>query len=121
MPRRRSLLFLALLFQAGSHLSAQAIDRDLPEVTIPRLEELYASHRYTVTQVVKWYLARISKYDGIYRSVCAVDAPGALAAAAREDADAAAGGRNFQRGPMWGVPIVIKANTSIKGLITSDG
>jgi Asp-tRNA(Asn)/Glu-tRNA(Gln) amidotransferase A subunit family amidase len=71
--------------------------------------------------VVQWHLARIAKYDGIYRAVCAVDAPGALATAAREDADAARGGSSLARGPMWGVPIVIKANTSIKGLITSDG
>src|SRR5580698_2594846 len=98
MPRRRSLLFLALLFQAGSHLSAQAIDRDLLEVTIPRLEELYASRRYTVTQVVQWYLARISKYDRIYRAVCAVDTQGALATAAHEDADAA---RGVHDGAMW--------------------
>src|ERR1700722_12291500 len=121
MPRRRSLLILALLLQAGTILSAQAIDRDLLEVSIPQLEKLYTSHRYTVTQVVQWYLARIAKYDGIYRAVCAVDMPGALATAAREDAEAASGGNTFQRGPMWGVPIVIKANTSIKGLITSDG
>jgi len=104
-----------------SLLPAQAIDRDLLEVTIPQLESMYAAHRYTVTQVVRWYLARIAKYDGIYRAVCAVDAPGALATAAREDAEAARGGSGFARGPMWGVPIVIKANTSIKGLITSDG
>ncbi len=49
------------------------------------------------------------------------DEPGALAAAAREDADASAGGPNFVRGPLWGVPIVTKANTSVKGLITTDG
>jgi Asp-tRNA(Asn)/Glu-tRNA(Gln) amidotransferase A subunit family amidase len=45
---------------------------------------------------------------------------GARETAAREDA-AAAGRANFHRGPMWGVPIVIKENTSVKGLITSDG
>ena len=28
---------------------------------------------------------------------------------------------SFVRGPLWGVPIVIKANTSVKGLITTDG
>jgi Asp-tRNA(Asn)/Glu-tRNA(Gln) amidotransferase A subunit family amidase len=50
-----------------------------------------------------------------------VDTAGALAAAGREDADAKAGGNNFFRGPMWGVPIVVKANTSIRGLITTDG
>ena len=27
----------------------------------------------------------------------------------------------FVRGPLWGVPIVTKANTSIKGLVTTDG
>ena len=31
------------------------------------------------------------------------------------------GGAGFVRGPLWGVPIVIKANTSVKGLITTDG
>jgi Asp-tRNA(Asn)/Glu-tRNA(Gln) amidotransferase A subunit family amidase len=119
MPPYRLLLLLA--FALPTLLPAQAIDRDLLEVTIPQLETMYAAHRYTVTQVVRWYLARISKYDGIYRSVCAVDSEGALSAAAREDAEAARGGDGFQRGPLWGVPIVIKANTSIKGRISSDG
>jgi Asp-tRNA(Asn)/Glu-tRNA(Gln) amidotransferase A subunit family amidase len=50
-----------------------------------------------------------------------VDAAGALATAAREDAEAKAGGSSYQRGPLWGVPIVTKANTSVKGLVTTDG
>src|SRR5215467_543983 len=83
----------------------EAMDRDLLEVTIPRLEQLYRSHKYTVTEVVRWYLARIEKYNGIYRAVQTLDAPGALAAAAREDAEAQAGGSSFVRGPMWGVPV----------------
>src|ERR1043165_8313708 len=52
---------------SGSTLAR--MDRDLLEVTIPRLEQLYASHKYTVTQVVQWYAARIAKYNGIYRAV----------------------------------------------------
>jgi amidase len=99
----------------------EAMDRDLLEVTIPRLEQLYRRHRYTVTEVVHWYLARIEKYNGIYRAVQNLDVPGALATAAREGAEARAGGDSFVRGPMWGVPIVVKANTSVKGLITTDG
>ena len=117
-PIRRLVILTIVLTGA---LRAETIDRDLLEVNVPQLEKLYSSHRYTVTQVVQWYLARIAKYDGIYRAVCAVDTKGALANAAREDADAARGGANFQRGPLWGVPMVIKANTSIQGLITSDG
>src|SRR5882762_9151441 len=126
--------FLVVLTVAGGSLSAQttassntkyvsqrAMDRDLLEVTIPQLEELYRSHRYTVTEVVQWYMARIENYNGIYRAVQTLDGLGALATAAREDAEAKAGGSNFRRGPMWGVPIVTKANTSIKGLITTDG
>jgi amidase len=130
--------FLVVLTVVGGSLSAQttaastatsaakngsqhAMDRDLLEVTIPKLEELYHSHKYTVTEVVQWYIARIAKYNGIYRAVQTLDEKGALATAAREDAEAKAGGSSFRRGPMWGVPIVIKANTSIKGLITTDG
>ena len=125
--------FLVVLTVAGGSLCAQttastaknvsqkAMDRDLLEVTIPQLEELYRSHKYTVTEVVQWYLARIARYNGIYRAVQTLDEKGALATAAREDAEAKAGGSSFRRGPMWGVPVVIKANTSIKGLITTDG
>src|ERR1700748_3779091 len=126
--------FLVALMVAGGSLNAQtatstsaktasqrAMDRDLMEVTIPKLEELYRSHKYTVTEVVQWYMARIARYNGIYRAVQNVDEKGVLATAAREDEEAKAGGANFRRGPMWGVPIVTKANTSIKGLITTDG
>ena len=101
--------------------SRNSMDRDLLEVTVPQLEEMYRSHRYTVTEVVRWYVARIGRYNGIYRAVQNVDLRGALETAAREDKEAAAGGSNFHRGPLWGVPIVTKANTSIKGLITTDG
>ena len=105
---------------SASRSAAQAVmDRDLLEVTVPQLEQLYRSHKYTVTQVVRWCMARIEKYNGIYRAVQNLDAPGALATAAREDADAKAGGASFVPGLLWGVPIVIKANTSICLLYTS--
>ena len=105
----------------GEALSQRAIDRDLKEVTVPQLEAFYAAHKYTVTEVVRWYVARTAKYNGIYRAVEYLDSAGALATAAREDEDAGTGSARFARGPLWGVPIVIKANTCIKGLITSDG
>jgi len=97
------------------------MDRDLMEITIPQLEQLYASHKYTVTEVVRWHVGRVQKYNRIYRAVQNLDLPGAMASAEREDADAQAGGAGFARGPLWGVPIVTKANTSVKGLVTTDG
>ncbi|MGD0891254.1 MAG: amidase [Terracidiphilus sp.] len=99
---------------------AQAdMDRDLPEIDIPQLENLYTSHRYSVTQVVEWYLGRIARSNGVYRAVQNLDVDGALALAAADDAALKNGA--LQRGPLWGVPILIKANTSVKGWITTDG
>jgi len=91
------------------------IDKDLFEVTIPQLESFYSSHKYTVTQVVQWHLARIHRYNGIYRPVEQILEKEALAQAAKEDVE---GGPH---GLLWGVPIVIKANTSIAGQVTTDG
>ncbi|MBS1801022.1 MAG: amidase [Acidobacteria bacterium] len=94
-----------------------AIDRDLMEITVPGLHKLYAQHRYTVTQVTQWYLDRMARYDGTYRAMLYIDAKGALARAAEEDAESA----SAKHGLLWGVPIVIKANTSVKGWLTSAG
>jgi amidase len=128
MQRLKTWLFPTLLPLISALVTAQAaaspqtaLDRDLLEVTIPKLEKMYVTHKYTVTQAVQWYLARIATYNGIYRAVQTVDAKAALATAAEEDAAAKKGGPGFQRGPLWGVPIVLKTNTSIKGLITTDG
>jgi amidase len=91
------------------------MDRDLMEIDIPELHGLYARHKYTVEQVTRWYLGRIARYNGIYRDVQTVDVEGALAMARREDKD---GGVH---GALWGVPMVIKANTAVKGLLDTDG
>jgi aspartyl-tRNA(Asn)/glutamyl-tRNA(Gln) amidotransferase subunit A len=95
------------------------MDRALMEISVPGLERLYVQHRYTVTQVTQWYLDRIARYDGTYRALLHVDAEGALKRAAEEDAEAAS--KHTNRGALWGVPIVVKANTSVKGLVTSAG
>src|SRR6185312_13268533 len=93
-----------------------SMDRDMIEVTVPQLHAFYAERKYTVTQVVQWYLDRIKKYDGVYKAVETVMAKEALADAAEEDANPGGGHR-----ALWGVPIVVKANTSIAGQITTNG
>jgi amidase len=125
MPTKRLLLLLALSLECAALATPQtvrgaAIDRDLAEITIPQLERFYATHKYTVTQVVRWYVARIEKYDGIYQAIETPDFESALAIAARQDAEAAKV-RNLTRPPLWGVPVVVKANTSIEGRVTTDG
>jgi amidase len=102
-------------------IPAATTDRDLDEVTIEKLQAMYVARKYTVTQVTRWYLDRIARYDSVYKAILHLDAAGALATATAEDMEAAKGGITFKRGPLWGVPIVIKANTSVKGLVTSAG
>ncbi len=98
--------------------SISAIDRDLLDVTVPKLEQLYTNKTYTVTQVVQWHLDRITRYNGVYGAIETVLTNDALTDAARLDAEAAKGAA---RGPLWGVPIVIKANTSVQGQVTTAG
>ncbi|WP_239461276.1 amidase [Occallatibacter savannae] len=121
---RRLLLLLLLavpaLAQGNSSLpDRERMDHDLIDITVDRLHQLYREHRYSVTQVVQWHLERIARYNGIYRAVQTVNDKAALAEAAREDREAKAPG--FKAGLLWGVPVVTKANTSIKGLVTTDG
>ena len=124
MPKHPLAVVLALSLTSAAFAQSTAsaapqseIDRDLFEVTIPQLESFYTSHKYTVTQVVEWHLARIHRYNGIYRPVENILEKQALATAAKEDAEAA----TAPRGSLWGIPIVIKANTSIAGEVTTDG
>ena len=110
------LACLSAVAQTGPPAHSAAIDQDLLEVTIPQLQRYYAEHRYTIVQVVDWHLDRIRRYNGIYRAAEQVFAEEARAVAAREDADTGS-----THGALWGVPIVIKGNTSIEGKVTTDG
>jgi amidase len=96
-----------------------AIDRDLVDVTVPQLHRLYADKKYTVVQVVQWHLDRIDRYNGVYGAIETVYGREALAEASRQDSEAARD--SGTRGLLWGVPIVIKANSSIKGQVTTAG
>ena len=112
-----TLLLTFVLPTAYQAAPQSEIDKDLLVVTSPQLESFYAAHKYTVTQVVQWHLARIHRYNGIYRPVEQILEKEALATAAEEDSQAP----SAAHGPLWGVPMVIKANTSIAGQITTDG
>lgn len=100
-----------------SKRAARNIDHDLQEVSVAQLHHLYDEHRYTITEVTQWYLDRIAKYNPTYRAFLLIDREGALKRAREEDAELP----SAHHGPLWGVPIVIKANTSVKGWPTSAG
>src|SRR5947209_10711041 len=104
---------------AAPPTSAPGIGSDLTDITVERLHALYRTHRYSVRQVVQWHLDRLRRYNGVYKVAPAILADEALAAADREDAQARR--PDFRPLALWGVPIVIKANMSIEGRVTTAG
>ncbi|HEX2574224.1 MAG TPA: amidase [Polyangia bacterium] len=82
---------------------------DLEEATIPRLQEGMRSGRYTARALVEAYLARISMLDqeGPALNQIIELNPEALAIADRLDAERKA---RKLRGPLHGIPILLKDN-----------
>jgi amidase len=76
-----------------------------------------AAHRVTAAELVKAYEARIAKLNPKIHAVIALN-PNAIAEARASDARRAAG---TTRGPLDGVPVLIKDNTGIAGLPVTAG
>ena len=92
----------------------------LMEVTIPQIQVALASGTITSQDLVEMYLARIAAYDQQGPSLNAISAvnPNALAEANALDAERAANG---PRGPLHGIPVIVKDNYETKDMQTSAG
>ncbi|MEJ6625588.1 MAG: amidase family protein, partial [Flavobacteriaceae bacterium] len=110
-----TILYLFLLTtiigcnQNNHKASEQLNDFPYLEADIRKLSSGYASGEYTITDVTQAYLNRIERIDRTgptLRSIIEVN-PDALAIANELDAELAAGKR---RGPLHGIPIVLKDN-----------
>ncbi len=84
------------------------IDEDAPwfEATIPALGAMMASGELTSLELTKAYLRRIADIDPVLHSVIETN-PQALGIAARRDAERR---RGRVRGPLHGIPILLKDN-----------
>ena len=93
---------------------------EVTEATITDLQTAMAQGRVTSVQLVDAYLARIKAYDhaGPMLNTMIRLNPQAAADAARLDAERAQG---RVRGPLHGVPIILKDNFDTQGLATSAG
>ena len=90
---------------------------DIQTVTIPQLQKALASKKTTSRELVKAYLARIAAYDGHVNSIRALN-PHALQIAAKLDAERNAG---RVRGPLHGIPILLKDNINTMDMPTTAG
>ena len=117
----RLLAMLFMVFQATSRLATASpepssawVDGGVEELSVVELAREMESGRLTSERVVQAYLARIEALDRngpALRSVIST-MPEALAEARQLDVERAAGVR---RGPMHGIPILIKDNIEAAG------
>lgn len=116
-----SLAGLASAQKAAPPVTPWAGDRfDILEKTIPQLQTAMADGSVTSRDLVEIYLARIEAYDRRgprINSIIAVN-PRALEEAAALDRERTARGA---RGPLHGIPLVIKDNFDLQGLPTTAG
>jgi Asp-tRNA(Asn)/Glu-tRNA(Gln) amidotransferase A subunit family amidase len=96
-------------------LAAQSID--VVEMTVEDVQAGYASGRFTAVALTRAFLERIERYESRYNAFISMN-PDALTVAAALDAEYA---RSGPRGPLHGVPIVIKDNIDYAGLVTTAG
>ena len=133
-PRRPShlalpVLAIAILAQTASHPGvapsgpplpppgALADTIDVVELTAVQIHQDLLAERYTVTELTQAFLDRIARYEDHYNAFISMN-PDALAVAAALDEELLTTG---PRGPLHGVPIVIKDNLDYAGMVTTAG
>jgi len=126
MPDARSLTtVIAAICLAGCAASSPVmpLERravDVVELSVSEAAERLADGRLTSVELTRAYLARIAAVDDAGPTLGAVielDAA-ALAEAAERDRERAAG---QIRGPLHGIPVLLKDNIDVVGLVNSAG
>src|SRR5918992_489487 len=116
---------MVLVVLATATLSAQSTSRpassfDVVEKTIPQLQEAMRSGEVTSRRLVELYLGRIAAYDrdGPRLNAMVALAPNALKEADALDRERRAGN---VRGPLHGIPVVVKDNYETSDMPTAAG
>lgn len=106
--RALRLAVLAVTFVASSVVRADD-ERDLNEATVAQLQAMMTSGELTSVELTRFYLQRIERLDQdgpTVNSVIEVN-PDALAIARQSDEER---GRGQVRGPLHGIPVLLKDN-----------
>jgi amidase len=116
----RIALLLTAVLSAGAAWAQSGVQVDLANATIADLNVAFDKGTLTAEALTEMYLARIAAYDKHGPSINAVIAlnPNALSEARALDAERKAG---RIRGPLHGIPIVLKDNFNTYDLPTTGG
>ena len=117
MPQSRPLSHWSLLLALVAPAAAEAQLPDVVELTVRDVQQGLAGGRFTAAALTRSFLERIDRYESRYNAFIVLN-PWALDVAAELDAEYAASG---PRGPLHGVPVVIKDNIDYAGLPTTAG
>jgi amidase len=114
------ILIVAIYPLLAAAAFAQSPPFDVMEKTIPELQSAMEAGKVTARQLVEMYLDRIAAYDKQGPALYAIVAlnPDALAAADERDSERKAG---RVRGPLHGIPIVVKDNYETFEMPTTAG
>jgi Asp-tRNA(Asn)/Glu-tRNA(Gln) amidotransferase A subunit family amidase len=115
--RRQFLKSAAAGLAAGAVPARLAAAFDPLEKTIRELQDAMRRKQITSVELVQFYLDRIARYDPQVNAVLFVN-PRALVDARALDAER---GRGRTRGPLHGIPILLKDNFATKDMPTTGG
>jgi Asp-tRNA(Asn)/Glu-tRNA(Gln) amidotransferase A subunit family amidase len=119
-PLATALCLLAIAITPVAAQQRVASRFEVTEASVTDLQRAMADGRATAAQIVDAYLARIAAYDHAGPALNAMIRlnPNARAEAAALDAERRAG---RVRGPLHGVPVILKDNFDTRDLATSAG
>ena len=108
-------VFVAAAVALPDRVAGQEID--VVEMTTVDVLAGYAAGDFTAVELTRAFLARIARYESHYNAFISMN-PDVRAIAAALDVEYAGSG---PRGPLHGVPVVIKDNIDYGGLVTTAG
>jgi Asp-tRNA(Asn)/Glu-tRNA(Gln) amidotransferase A subunit family amidase len=117
MHLRSTVITLTLTLAAAGCASSVQRPPDLTQLGVAEAAQLIRDKKITSAELTQAYIARADANQDLNAYVT-LDRAGAMAAARRADADLAAG---KARGPLHGVPLVVKDNTHVAGIPNTAG
>jgi amidase len=90
-----------------------------PDIAVAALQRAMAAGETTAAEITRYYLDRIGDLHSSLHAVITVDRRDALAQAEASDAARAASGG--PRGPLEGIPVLVKDNIQVAGMPTTAG
>lgn len=117
-------IVLSLIVLTGGAGAAESTERagrfDPFEASITELQVAMSSGELTARELTRWYLERIKRYDQartVLNSIAYLN-PDALEIADRLDTERVTSG---PRGPLHGIPVLVKDNFETRGMPTTAG